>query len=68
MLLKQLVLIREGCDGRARGQVQLREDVADVAINGALADRELVSDGAVRSTGCDQPDDLPIALCQPPRW
>ena len=42
-----IVLGRPGDDFLARGEAELGEDVADVGLDGSLADREVVGDVAV---------------------
>src|SRR5262245_59700136 len=48
--------------GRARGHVELREDVAHVAVDGLLAEREVGGDLSVRAAGRDEPQNLELAL------
>src|SRR5687768_7966513 len=54
-----LVGVRGGC--RPRGHAELAEDVADVAIDGLLAQAQLACDRAVRLAGCDEPEHLQLA-------
>ena len=56
----QIVLVGVGSGRRTGGQVQLGENVADVAIHGPLTDRELTRDGAVGPAAGEQPDDLQL--------
>src|SRR5687767_11861430 len=46
---------------RPRGQIEPGEDVADVPVDGVLAQPELARDLFVGEAAGDEPDDLPLA-------
>src|SRR5215470_19078755 len=60
----QLALVSECGGSGARGDVYLREDVADMAIDGLLAERQLSGNRLVGLTRCHQPQHLQLALRQ----
>src|SRR6516165_7750459 len=60
----QLALISECGGSGARGDVYLREDVADMAIDGLLAERQLSGNRLVGLTRCHQPQHLQLAVRQ----
>src|SRR5829696_2939634 len=57
----QPVLVGPGGGGGPRGHPELGEDVADVAVHGALAQHQLGGDGPVGLAGGDQPQHLDLA-------
>src|SRR5688500_16855564 len=59
--LNQAVVVRVGSGRSARGDTDLREDVADVTGDGLLADGEVVRNGTVGHAGRDERKDLDLA-------
>ena len=62
-----VVLVGERRRRRARGHVELREDVADVPVDGPLADPEGLRDLAVRAAAGDEAEDLGLAFAEAAR-
>ncbi len=60
----QAVLVGEGRRSGPGRHVELGEDVADVPIDGPLADRQGLGDRPVRQPGRDEPEDLGLARAQ----
>src|SRR5215469_4716382 len=60
----QLALVSECRRSRTRDDVYLREDVADMAIDGLFAERQFSGNRLVGFTGCNQPQHLQLAVRQ----
>ena len=60
----EAVLVGEGRRRGAGGHVELREDVADVPVDGPFADRQGLGDRPVGQAGRDEPQDLDLARAQ----
>src|SRR6516165_10886532 len=60
----QLALVSKCRGSGARGGVYLREDVADMAIDGLLAERQFSGNRLVGLTGRNQPQHLQLAVRQ----
>ena len=60
----EVVLERPGGRARATRHAKLVEDVAHMPGDRLFADKELVGDGAIRLTGCEQPKYLRLAFAQ----
>src|SRR5262245_29552144 len=63
----EVVLVREGRGGGPRGDVRLVENVADVPVDGLLAEEQLLRDRLVGLAGGDQAQDLKLAGGEPAR-
>src|SRR5215470_6904918 len=61
---KQLVRVSEGCRSRPRRDVELVEDVREVAVDRLLAQVELRGDRLVRLARGDEEEDLELARCE----
>ena len=62
-----MVPIGPGGRSRARGDVQLAEDIADVAIDGLLAEEELAGNGLIGLAGRNEAEHLELSRAQPVR-
>src|ERR671937_1421050 len=62
-----VVLVRVRGGRGAGGHAQLREDVADVAVDRSLAEHELGGDGLVRRAPGDETQHLQLARREPVR-
>ena len=63
-VLHEAVRVRIGRHRRAGRQIQLRQNIADVAIHGALAERKRLSNRAIGLSGGHEGDDLPLSAGQ----
>ena len=61
----QAVLVRPGGSSRTIREIQPGEDVGDMTGDCLLADRQLLPDGAIGMTPCEQAEYLQLAHREP---
>ena len=59
------VLVREGGRGGTRRHIELRQNVADMTIDGLDAQEQVARDGGVGAPARDQPQHFDLAASEP---